>query len=96
MSYVVAATWTAKEGQEDTIARVIENMVEPSRAETGVLLYLAHRAVDNPRVFFLYEQYIDADAYEAHTQTPHFDRWVRGEAFANLESRERGFYATMS
>lgn len=95
MAYVVTAFWHAREGQEDTVARVIEIMTPLSRAEPGCLYYQAHRSPDDPRLFFLYEQYVDAAGYEAHMATPHFERHVRGEAIPNLESRERAFYHTM-
>jgi quinol monooxygenase YgiN len=95
MAYVVAAIWTAKEGQENTIAEVIRVMTPLSLAEPGCLYYQAQRSVDNPRVFFLYEQYVDAAGYEAHMATPHFEKHVRGEAIPNLASRERAFYETI-
>ena len=95
MAYVVAAIWTAKEGQEDKIAEVIRAMTPLSREEPGCLFYQAHRSAENPHVFFLYEQYVDQAGYEAHMATPHFERYVRGEAIPNLESRERAFYETM-
>ncbi len=37
MAYVVAALWRAKEGQADTILRVIEKMTPLSRQEPGCL-----------------------------------------------------------
>jgi quinol monooxygenase YgiN len=95
MAYVVTAIWTAREGQEDTIAEVIRVMTPLSREEPGCLFYQAHRSPENPRVFFLYEQYVDQAGYEAHMATPHFEKHVRGEAIPNLESRERTFYETM-
>ena len=95
MAYVVAAIWKAKEGQADTILRVIEKMTPLSRKEPGCLYYQAQRSLDNPNVFFLYEQYKDAAGYEAHMATPHFEQYVRGEAIPNLESRERAFYETI-
>lgn len=95
MAYVVAAIWRAKRGQEETIARVIEIMTPLSRAEPGCLFYQAHRAVDDPSVFFLYEQYVDESGYEAHMTTPHFEEHVRGVAIPQLESRERAFYQTI-
>jgi quinol monooxygenase YgiN len=95
MAYVVAATWTAKEGQEDTIAEVIRVMTPLSREEPGCLFYQAQRSVENSRVFFLYEQYVDQAGYEAHMATPHFEKYVRGVAIPNLESRERTFYETL-
>jgi quinol monooxygenase YgiN len=95
MAYVVAAIWKAKEGQADTVLRVIEKMTPLSRKEPGCLFYQAQRSLDDPNVFFLYEQYKDAAGYEAHMATPHFEQYVRGEAIPNLESRERAFYETI-
>ncbi len=95
MAYVVAAWWRAKEGQEETIARVIEAMTPPSREEPGCLFYQAHRSPDDPRLFFLYEQYVDEAGYEAHMASPHFEEHVKGIAIPNLESRERSFYETI-
>jgi len=91
MAYVVAAIWRAKEGQADTILRVIEKITPLSRQEPGCLFYQAHRSPTDPHLFFLYEQYVDAAGYEAHMATPHFEQYVRGEAIPNRESRERAF-----
>ncbi len=95
MAYVVAAIWKAKEGEADTILRVIEKMTPLSRQEPGCLFYQAQRSPDDPNVFFLYEQYKDAAGYETHMATPHFEQYVRGEAIPKLESRERAFYETI-
>jgi quinol monooxygenase YgiN len=95
MAHVVAAIWTAKEGQEETILDVIKKMTPLSRQEPGCIYYQAQRSPENPRVFFLYEQYINEAGYEAHMATPHFERYVKGEAIPNLESRERVFYETI-
>ncbi len=96
MAYVVTAIWRAKEGQADTILRVIEKMTPLSRQEPGCLFYQAHRSPTDPNLFFLYEQYRDAAGYEAHMASPHFEQYVRGEAIPNLESRERAFYETLN
>ena len=32
MAYVVSAQWRAQEGEENRIARICEEMIEPSRA----------------------------------------------------------------
>ena len=95
MAYVVSALWRANEGEEDRIARVIEEMTAPSRAEPGNVFYQAQRSIEDPRLFYLYEQYVDEAGYEAHQSSEHFQRLVVGEAIQNLESRERSFYETM-
>ncbi len=86
MAYVVAAIWRAKEGQADTILRVIEKMTPLSRQEPGCVFYQAHRSPTDPNLFFLYEQYVDEAGYEAHMATPHFEQYVKGEAIPNLEN----------
>jgi quinol monooxygenase YgiN len=95
MAYVVSALWRAQEGEEGRIARIIEELTEPSRAEPGNLFYQAHRSPDDPRLFYLYEQYVDESGYQAHQGSEHFQRLVVGEAIPHLESRERAFFETM-
>ena len=95
MAYVVSAHWRAKEGKEDRLVEVIREMTPPSRQEPGNLFYQAHRSPDDPRLFYLYEQYVDEAGYEAHMNSEHFQRLVVGEAIPNLESRERAFYDTL-
>ena len=55
----------------------------------------SYRSPEDPTVFFLYEQYVDAADYEAHMASPYFEQYVKSEAIPNLESRERAFYETM-
>ena len=96
MAYVVCAKWTAKEGKEDRLVEIIEEMTPPSRAEPGNVYYQAQRSPDNPRLFFLYEQYVDEGGYEAHMASEHFTRLVKEEAIPDvLEAREREFYETL-
>ena len=93
MAYVVAATYRCKEGEEDRILQILETMAPLSRQESGCVFY--HRSPEDPRVFFLYEQYADEAGYEAHMATPHFEEHIKGEAIPRLESRERAFYVTI-
>ncbi|MQA85216.1 MAG: antibiotic biosynthesis monooxygenase [Streptosporangiales bacterium] len=95
MAFVVAAIWKAKPGEEERIARAIEVMTPLSRAEDKCLFYQAHRTPDDPRTFFLYEQYVDESGYEEHMASPHFQEHVREGAIPYLEDRERAFYHTM-
>jgi quinol monooxygenase YgiN len=96
MAYVVSAKWLAKAGREDRLAEICREMTEPSRAEEGNLFYQAHRSGDEPRLFYLYEQYVDESGYQAHMDSEHFTRLVKDEAIPEiLESREREFYETL-
>jgi quinol monooxygenase YgiN len=96
MAYVVCAHWRAKEGKEGRLAEVIAEMAPPSRAEPGNRFYQAHRSPEDPRLFFLYEQYDDEAAYEAHMSSEHFTRLVKQEAIPDLlEERRREFFTTI-
>ena len=97
MAYVVEAKWRAKEGKEERLLEVIREVTWPSRAEPGNLFYQAHRSPEDPQLFYLYEQYADEAGYEAHMDSEHFTRLVKGEAIPELlEERQRAFYTTMT
>ena len=74
MAYVLAAKWVAKEGEEDNVLAALEQLAGPSRAEPGCLMWQPHRDPEDPRVFFIYEQYADPAAFEAHGASEHFQR----------------------
>jgi hypothetical protein len=58
-------------------------------------VYQAHRDLENPNLFFLYEQYVDEDGYKAHGDSEHFQEYGFGTAIPLLESRGREFYVTL-
>jgi autoinducer 2-degrading protein len=95
MAYAVCVTWIAKDGEEEAVAAAIERLLGPSRAEPGVQLYLPHRNPKDSRVFFMYEQYTDEAAYQAHVDTEHFKRDGLGDAIPRLAERRREFYETL-
>jgi autoinducer 2-degrading protein len=95
MAYTVSVTWIAKPGEEEAVAAALEQLVEPSRAEPGVLIYIPHRDPEDPRRFYIFEQYVDADAYATHADTEHFKRLGLGDAIPRLEDRKREFYVPM-
>jgi quinol monooxygenase YgiN len=96
MAFVVSAHWRARQGKERRLEEVIHEMTPLSRQEPGNLFYQAHRSPDDPRLFYLYEQYADEAAYQAHMDSEHFTRLVKQEAIPELlEDRERAFYETL-
>jgi quinol monooxygenase YgiN len=95
MTFVLTVRMTAKEGEEENIVAAFRELAPASRAEPGCLAYQPHRDPDDPRVFFVYEQYADEDAFKAHGETDHFQRHAAGDLFPRLEARERSFYETL-
>jgi len=74
---------------------VLTELVEPSLAEEGTLVYIPNRDPEDPAKFFIYEQYADEAAYTAHTETEHFKRLGFGDAIPRLLERKREFYAPL-
>jgi quinol monooxygenase YgiN len=92
MSHVVAVTWVAKPGEEERVAEALRKMVPLTQAEPGCIYYRALQSLDEPRRFFLVEEYVDESGLQAHVESEHFKRYVLGEAVPLLESRERLAY----
>jgi quinol monooxygenase YgiN len=88
--YIISARWRAKPECVDRVREILEEMAVHSRAEPGNLFYQAHRSPENPQLFYLYEQYADEAAFQAHAESEYFVRLVKDEAIPRLlQSRER-------
>lgn len=95
MAFVVAATWKAKEGEEARVEKTIRTLMPLTRGEEKNVLFQAHVSPEDPRVFFLYEQYVDADGYESHKATDHFKDNVINYILEHLEERSVQTYETI-
>jgi (4S)-4-hydroxy-5-phosphonooxypentane-2,3-dione isomerase len=69
---VLAVTWMARVGHEAEVAAIFSKLTEESRKEPGCVVYQVHRHKTEPRRYFIYEQYKDDAALEAHRSAPHF------------------------
>jgi quinol monooxygenase YgiN len=76
---VLGVTWMAAEGREADVAKVMKTLQTESPTEPGCLMYIVHRHRTEKRRFFIYEQYEDEAALEAHRKSPHFQRYAVGE-----------------
>jgi quinol monooxygenase YgiN len=94
MAYCLAVRWTIKDGEMEAVLAALGPLAQASRAEPGCLLYQAHRSPDDPNVIFLYEQYADEAAYQAHAESDHFKRYALDDLFPRRESSERAVYET--
>ena len=73
---VLAVVWVAKPGHENQVADVFRKLEADSRREQGCLMYIVHRHRDEPGRFFIYEQYRDDAALQAHRDSPHFQEYA--------------------
>ena len=76
---VLAVIWMANSGHEAEVAQIFMKLQEASRQEPGCLMYIVHRHRTDPRIFFIYEQYRNDAALEAHRQSPHFQQYAIDE-----------------
>ncbi|MDR3634286.1 MAG: putative quinol monooxygenase [Isosphaeraceae bacterium] len=88
----VAVTYVMKAGHEDEAIGLFRQLTGPTRAEPGCRMYIVHRSTTDPRKFFLYEQYDDQAALDAHRASPHFERFAKGGLFPLIESRSPELY----
>jgi (4S)-4-hydroxy-5-phosphonooxypentane-2,3-dione isomerase len=72
-------TWMAKVGRETEVVGILGKLTQESRKEPGCITYQVHRHKTDPRRFFIYEQYKDDGALEAHRAAPHFLQYARKE-----------------
>jgi quinol monooxygenase YgiN len=90
---VLVVTWMAKAGHEQDVAALFGKLTEESRKEPSCLMYQVHQHKTEPRRFFIYEQYKDDAALEAHRTTPHFMQFARKDLPKIAERVEGHLYS---
>ncbi len=88
----VAVTYVLKPGVEEEALGLFQKLTHATREEPGCRMYQVHRSTSDPRRFFIYEQYDDQGALDAHRATPHFDQFAKNGLFPMLESRSPELY----
>jgi (4S)-4-hydroxy-5-phosphonooxypentane-2,3-dione isomerase len=86
---VLAVTWMAKPGHEDEVAGIFGKLQTASRLEPGCLMYIVHRHRTDSTRFFIYEQYRDDGALEAHRKSAHFQAYAI-TALKDIGERKEG------
>ena len=76
---VLAVTWIAQAGHEAEVAALFRRLTEQTRKEPGNRMFIVHRHTSEPQRFFIYEQYDDDAALDAHRSTPYFQQIVKSD-----------------
>jgi quinol monooxygenase YgiN len=63
---ILYAEFTAKPDAEAEVGRLISGLAEDVRREPGNTEFTVYRERDNPRKFFVFEQYRDEASFDAH------------------------------
>jgi autoinducer 2-degrading protein len=83
----VAVTYVIQQGHEEEAVGLFHQLARATRNEPGCRLYLVHRSPTDPRRFFLYEQYDDQAALDAHRAAAHFEQFAKNGLFPIIETR---------
>lgn len=87
---VLAVTWIANEDTEQEVIQAFERLAEASRREPGCKMYLVHQDREDKRRFFVYEQYINEQALQAHREAPHFQE-IAAKTLPKLGNRAEAY-----
>ena len=60
------AEFTALPGHESEVARLVRDLTAHVRREAGCIRFDPHQRSTNSAAFFVYEEYRDAGAFDAH------------------------------
>jgi quinol monooxygenase YgiN len=66
MTWALYAEFTANPGAEERVAELVRELTVHVRAEPGNLAFTPHTLRDDPRRWFVYEEYRDEEAFRQH------------------------------
>ena len=69
----VIAHMREKQGKEQDLRDALEALIPPTRQEEGYINYDLHQGIEDPSLFYLYENWETVDTHETHMHTPHLD-----------------------
>lgn len=72
---VLHAAFPLDPAKREEALDLIEDLVEQSQKEDGMIDYRAATDISEPNLVRFFEQYEDAAAFEAHSQTDHFQEF---------------------
>lgn len=85
ISFAVRLKFASEDRTE--IAETLRLLAAASRLEPGCVSYIPHYLEDDPDTILIYEQYRDAGALEAHSQSAHFKQHAVGGLFQKMKER---------
>jgi quinol monooxygenase YgiN len=77
MQLFIFARFHARDGEEDTVAAAMRDMLGPSREEPGCLAIEVFRGMRDPRLFYVHSRWIDEAAFDVHGELPHTLRFIQ-------------------
>jgi quinol monooxygenase YgiN len=91
----LTVTYVIRPGDEPRAIELFRSLTVATRQEPGCAMYIAHQSTTDPRRFFLYEQYHDLAALDAHRAAPHFEQYAANGLYLIAESRSAELYTPL-
>jgi len=73
-------------GKEAAFRKELLRVAEATRQEPGCLMYRGYETIREPKVFAVYTEWVDEEAFELHARLPHTVRFL--EAGKDLLTHE--------
>ncbi len=89
---VLLVQFTVRQGSEERAIHFMRKMQEHTRREAGCRMYVAHQSSKDPRHFFFYEQYDNAEALDIHRSSSYFREYVTEGLGPMMENVTRELY----
>jgi len=77
MEIFVFARFHARAGQDEALAVLMREQLQPVRAEPGCLRIDAFRSTRDPGLFFFHSRWVDEAAFDTHADLPHTVRFLK-------------------
>jgi quinol monooxygenase YgiN len=76
----LVATTRAQAGKECQLKEVLTSLIEPTRADPGLITYELYQDTDDAAQFCFLETWESADAHDQHVNQPHTKAFTSREA----------------
>jgi (4S)-4-hydroxy-5-phosphonooxypentane-2,3-dione isomerase len=79
---------------DDFVEAIATNAAASLRDEPGCLVFDVHQDIEAPTRYYLYEVYIDEDAFRvAHRGAPHYARWQEAAKACVVDGGHKNTFA---
>jgi (4S)-4-hydroxy-5-phosphonooxypentane-2,3-dione isomerase len=79
---------------DDFVDAITTNATASLRDEPGCVVFDVHQDIEIPTRFYLYEIYVDEDAFRvAHRSAPHYARWQEAAKVCVVDGSHKNVFA---
>jgi quinol monooxygenase YgiN len=76
MPLYIFARFEPRPGKREGLLDELKSVLVPTRAEPGCVRINLYESTRSPCCFFIHSEWIDEEAFDAHTKLPHTVRFV--------------------